>query len=421
MYWNLRAVIKNPFNSLLHGKMRLMQLLPNIIKLEKQANEKGEIAQVLDLRKYALSGQAAPAFLIDAQTHVNVAEHGLIIMRLRLLRVLSYVVRGPAPPRSAACVRGCTPGTCAREAAISPRAEPHADAPASDAYCFECEPVPALPSYLYVRYAGGSSSTTGSTAADELPIEPSELAALDYGAETSLEDRHTAHIVSIDSCTCNTLAHDGLPCVHMMRLWIHFGLTRVPNGVVHRRWAARLGDEEDLHARAQRAARFRSDQQQTARELAASQPSGSVKKSLSQQEQYLTLMAKGKVLFSAAARDPAMAAAVHNTLNAALMQLADGDLGKPRTHGRKQTAAARRANEAAERERDTAESAAPAADGAGAASAPAPEPEVVVVPNAKASVSTKRRVTQGTGQRVSGNKKAKTPQNGGPRGGAAAR
>jgi hypothetical protein len=405
---HLRAVIKNPFNSLLHGKMRLMQLLPTIIKLEKQANEKAEIAQVLDLRKYALSGQATPPFLTDAQTRVKVSEHGLIIMRVRLLRVLSYVVGSPAPPPPAACVRGCAPGTCARESTAFPRAEPDADAQASDAYCFECVPVPSPPSFYYVRYAGGSSSAAGSTAADELPIDSSELAALDYGAETSLEDRFTAHIVSIDSCTCNTLAHDGLGCVHMMRIWVHFGLTRVPNGVVHRRWAARIGDEEDLHARARRAARFRSDQQQTARELLdASQRSGGVKKTLSQQEQYLALMTKGKVLFSAAARDPAMAAAVHNTLNAALTQLADGDLGKPPSHGRKQAAAARRANETAERERAAAESAAPAADGAGAASAPAPEPEAIVVPNARSSISTKRRVTQGTGQRASGNKQAK--------------
>jgi hypothetical protein len=124
-------------------------------------------------------------------------------------------------------------------------------------------------------------------------------------------------------------------------------------------------------------------------------------------------MTKGKVLFSAASRDPAMATAVHNLLGAALTQLADGDLCKPPTHGRKQAAAARRTNEDAERERSAAsKSAAPAADGAGVATAPAPEPEVVVMPNAKKSASTKRRVTAGTGQRASANKQAKTAKNG---------
>lgn len=63
----------------------------------------------------------------------------------------------------------------------------------------------------------------------------------------------------------------------------------------------------------QRAARSRLDQQQTARELAASQPS--VEKTLSQQEQYLALMAEGKVLFSAAAYDPVMSAAMSHALS----------------------------------------------------------------------------------------------------------
>jgi hypothetical protein len=48
---------------------------------------------------------------------------------------------------------------------------------------------------------------------------------------------------------------------------------------------------------------------------------------LSQEEQYLSLTSKGKVLFSAVARDPAKAAVVHNILNAALTQLLDA----PRT------------------------------------------------------------------------------------------
>lgn len=104
---------------------------------------------------------------------------------------------------------------------------------------------------------------------------------------------------------------------------------------------------------------------------------------------------------SAAARDPAMAASVHKVLNEALMQLADGDLGKPQTHGRKQTAAAHRKNDetAAGRDRAAESTEAPAG-----ASAPAPEPELPVVPNAKTSASTKRRVTPGMGMRPSGNK-----------------
>jgi hypothetical protein len=99
----LRAVVKTPLNSLVHGKIRLMQLLPVIMKLVQEANQKAEIAQVLDSYKYTLSGQAAPAFLTDAQRRIHVSEHGLTIMRVRLRRVLSYGVRGGAPPQPAAC------------------------------------------------------------------------------------------------------------------------------------------------------------------------------------------------------------------------------------------------------------------------------------------------------------------------------
>lgn len=393
-------MIKNPFDSLLHGKMTLMQLLPKVVALEKAVNEKADLARVIDLRKYSMSKQATPPILVDAQKRVKISEHGLLVLKLRLYRVLSYKVSGEAPPRPAKCIRGCAPGTCAREAAASPGADSPAEASASDVYCYDCVPMPPAAHFFFVQFEHGGASMAD--AADEQPIESAELAALDYGADTSLEDRYTRHIVCEDWCSCNSPAHDGLPCIHMLRLWFQLGLARVPDGAVHRRWAARIGDEEDLLARARRAQRFRLDAQQTARhELAAS---GGVKKALSQHEQYLTLTSKGKVLFSAAARDPAMAAAVHNLLNAALTQLADGDLGKQQTLGRKQAAAARRKTDEMAAGRDRAgESGAVG----GGASAPASEPEQVVVPNAKTSASCKRRYTPGTGMRASGIKKAK--------------
>jgi len=399
-------VIKNPFNSLLHGKMRLMQLLPKIVALEKAVNDKADIARVIDLRKYSMSKQATPPILVDAEKRVKISPHGLELFKLRFARVLSYKVSGEAPPRPAKCIRGCAPGMCAREAAASPSAdspaEAAASAAASDVYCYECVPMPPARRFFFVQFEHGGASMADD-AADEQPIESAELAALDYGADTSLEDRYTRHVVCEDWCSCNSPAHDGLPCVHMLRLWIQLNLARVPDGAVHRRWAARIGDEEDLLARARRAQRFRLDAQQTARhELAAS---GGVKKALSQHEQYLSLTSKGKVLFSAAARDPAMAAAVHNILNAALTQLADGDLGKQQTHGRKQAAAARRKTDETAAGRDRA---AESGGAGGGASAPASEPaEQVVVPNAKTSASCKRRYTAGTGMRASGNKKAK--------------
>jgi hypothetical protein len=89
---------------------------------------------------------------------------------------------------------------------------------------------------------------------------PAELVCLDVGLETSLEDTHTRHIVSVDTCTCQWLAHFGLPCVHLLRLWFYLQLNRVPNGVVHRRWAEREGDAADLSARQDRARRFRLNQ-----------------------------------------------------------------------------------------------------------------------------------------------------------------
>jgi len=40
---SINSVLKNPFNSLVHGKMRLLQLLPSVIKLEREANAKAEL------------------------------------------------------------------------------------------------------------------------------------------------------------------------------------------------------------------------------------------------------------------------------------------------------------------------------------------------------------------------------------------
>lgn len=245
-------MIKNPFDSLLHGKMTLMQLLPKVVALEKAVNEKADLARVIDLRKYSMSKQATPPILVDAQKRVKISEHGLLVLKLRLYRVLSYKVSGEAPPRPAKCIRGCAPGTCAREAAASPGADSPAEASASDVYCYDCVPMPPAAHFFFVQFEHGGASMAD--AADEQPIESAELAALDYGADTSLEDRYTRHIVCEDWCSCNSPAHDGLPCIHMLRLWFQLGLARVPDGAVHRRWAARIGDEEDLCARAARAA-----------------------------------------------------------------------------------------------------------------------------------------------------------------------
>jgi hypothetical protein len=60
------------------------------------------------------------------------------------------------------------------------------------------------------------------------------------------------------------VAHFGLPCVHLFRLWLHLQISCVPDGVVHRRWAEREGDAADLSARQQRASRFRQDQRTAA-------------------------------------------------------------------------------------------------------------------------------------------------------------
>jgi hypothetical protein len=107
-------VIKNPFNSLLHGKMRLMQLLPKIVALEKAVNDKADIARVIDLRKYSMSKQATPPILVDAEKRVKISPHGLELFKLRFARVLSYKVSGEAPFCVHASKRSDAGNTCIR-------------------------------------------------------------------------------------------------------------------------------------------------------------------------------------------------------------------------------------------------------------------------------------------------------------------
>ncbi|KAJ1630423.1 hypothetical protein T492DRAFT_871816 [Pavlovales sp. CCMP2436] len=226
--------------------------------------------------------------------------------------------------------------------------------------------------YHYVFYSAGS----GSNDADEKEsITPAELVCLDVGLETSLEDKYTRHIVSVDTCTCQGLAHFGLPCVQMLRLWFYLQIKRVPDGVVHRRWAEREGDYADLSARQERARRFRLNQS-TAVSAAVGGPHDP-KKALSGQEQYFSLFTKAKAARTAAAEHLEAEGAP-----AAAPAEADDDLAwnddSPKT--------------------------------------------MLIVRNAPESASVRRRNVAGTTQRASGNKGAKPAGSGGkkPAGGGRA-
>jgi len=216
------------------------------------------------------------------------------------------------------------------------------------------------------------------------------------------------------------VAHFGLPCVHLFRLWLHLQMSRVPDGVVHRRWAEREGDTADISARQQRVSRFRLDQR-TAAAAAVGTQLRDPKKAISSQEEYLAIMTNMKVLASAAARDKPMAAAVHLILDSALTKLSDGELGKKPTHARNAARLAATQHNEAEAEQLAAEGAPGTASDATGADELAwlNDPVGEVVLNAPESASVKRRNVNGTTQRASGNKQAKPSGSGGkkPKGG----
>ncbi|KAJ1641001.1 hypothetical protein T492DRAFT_1138618 [Pavlovales sp. CCMP2436] len=403
---SINSILKNHFNRLVHGKMRMMQLLPSVMKLEREANAKAELQNLLDQRSQNCVRTALPPIIADMKARVGVSVKGLELVASTTSRLLSYSVeanapRPPAAPSFAAsaCARGCPPGRCTRQL-DSARAPPaSADGGAASGYLFECQPEPDTREYHYVFYSADSESND----ADETEsITPAELVCLDVGLETSLED----HIVSVDTCTCQGLAHFGLPCAHMLRLWFHLQIQRVPDGVVHRRWAEREGDDADLSARQERARRFRLNQS-TAASAAVGGPHDP--KALSGQEQYLSLFTKAKVLISAAARNKGMAASVHQILDAALTQLSDGDLGKKKSRGRK----AARTAAAEHLEAEGAPAAAPAEANDDLAWIDDPPKTMPIVRIAPESASVRRRNVAGTTQRASGNKGPKPAGSGG--------
>ncbi|KAJ1631857.1 hypothetical protein T492DRAFT_869338, partial [Pavlovales sp. CCMP2436] len=196
---SINSVLKNPFNSLVHGKMRLLQLLPS---------------NVLDQRFQDRARATPPPIIADMKTRIGVSAKRLEVVTLTAARLFSCALtcglgmRARLPARQVSKLR-------ADESAAGGRAAGRR--------------LPEQPEYYYVYHSGGSGSTD---AADETAsITPAELVCLDVGLETSLEDTHTRHIDSVDTCTCQWLAHFGLPCVHLLRLWFYLQLNRVPNGV----------------------------------------------------------------------------------------------------------------------------------------------------------------------------------------------
>jgi hypothetical protein len=334
-------VAKNPFNALVNGKMTLVALGQVIKKMEDEANGKAEIKNVVDQRRWANKVHASP-ILLDMERRVNVSGHGLHIVQGISSRLQWYTCErapGAPPPTpdvdpSGICLRGCAPG-CARAATAAGAASAAASAaaaPAQDAeYCHSCQPLPH--DFYYVKYissaADSSSSRTG-------VIESSELACLDIGWDGAggLEDLATRHITSASSCTCQMIDHLGLPCAHILRVWLQLNLSRVPDGVVALRWSQRRDMEEESRARTgqmQEDAR-RHLQEERRRQQ---QPAGGAARVLSEGEMYLALMSKAKVLAAAAVSSSARYAAVDKLLSAGLRDAADGVLGLPAAQSRR--------------------------------------------------------------------------------------
>mmetsp|Transcript_45306 Transcript_45306/g.106004 ORF Transcript_45306/g.106004 Transcript_45306/m.106004 type:complete len:130 (-) Transcript_45306:844-1233(-) len=129
--------------------MRLMQLLPSVIKLEREANAKAELQNVLDQRFQDRARATPPPIIADMKTRIGVSAKRLEVVTLTAARLFSCTVEANAPrppvapsPAASACARGCPPGRCARQF-DSARAPPAAEsAPPADGgatgYCFEC-------------------------------------------------------------------------------------------------------------------------------------------------------------------------------------------------------------------------------------------------------------------------------------------
>ncbi|KAJ1626086.1 hypothetical protein T492DRAFT_910342, partial [Pavlovales sp. CCMP2436] len=119
---SINSVLKNPFNSLVHSKMRMMHLLPSVMKLEREANAKAELQNVLDQRSQNRVRTALLPIIADMKARVGVSANGLELVAATTSRLLSYSVEANAPrppaapsPAASACARGCPPGRCARQ------------------------------------------------------------------------------------------------------------------------------------------------------------------------------------------------------------------------------------------------------------------------------------------------------------------
>jgi hypothetical protein len=413
-------VAKNPFNALVNGKMTLVALGRVIKKMEDEANGKAEIKNVVDQRRWANKVNVSP-ILLDMEKRVKVSGHGLHIVQGISSRLQSYTCEhapGAQPPTpdvdpSGICLRGCAPG-CARAATAAGAASAAASAaaaPAQDAeYCHSCQPLPR-DFYYYVTYissaADSSSSRTG-------VIESSELACLDIGWDGAggLEDLATRHITSASSCTCQMIDHLGLPCAHILRVWLQLNLSRVPDGVVALLWSQRRDMEEESRARTgqmQEDAR-RHLQEEWQRQQ---QPAGGAARVLSEGEMYLALMSKAKVLAAAAVSSSARYAAVDKLLSAGLSDAADGVLGLPAAQSRRFRDALHpqaRVDESAQQQRAQPPRAAEEEEGEGEGEEEE-EDEVVeavldavgIIPGAPQHVVARKRKT-GAGVRQSANK-----------------
>ncbi|KAJ1617098.1 hypothetical protein T492DRAFT_850350 [Pavlovales sp. CCMP2436] len=107
---------------LVHGKMRLMQLLLSVMKLEREAKEKAELQNVLDQRSQDRVRTVLPPIIADMKARIGVSAKGLELVAATIARLLFYSVEAKAPrppaapsPAASACARGCPPGRCARQ------------------------------------------------------------------------------------------------------------------------------------------------------------------------------------------------------------------------------------------------------------------------------------------------------------------
>lgn len=329
----------------------------------------GNVAAVQGMyRQMAKIHASTPPLVVDLQKRVGLGERPFDFCKGQSERTLSYSAVALSD-EDAAVFRETWPwplggGTRATQgAAAGELSDAPMDAPANalpdDGAAGGYSSVPDAGEYplFYVKIQACGSARTEAEPAD---VSDSELLFADHCLPSRLEDPHITHICSALWCTCMVFRLWGLPCAHMFRAMFAENRTRVPNGVVHRRW---LPDDAE---RAKSLVRLRTATVNNG--VHVHDLSQRRNEELTADQRYANLMVAGEVVASLGSLSQSM----YKVIMAQIAQMharARTVTLVPESKGLRQQAAAVRIAEAAEKR------AARAREGQGVAGAPTAEEE----------------------------------------------